>query len=356
MTDSGTATDRERPARTSVKCVIWDLDNTLWDGVLLEDGEIVAREGIGEVIRGLDRRGILHSIASRNDHDAAIAALRRLGLLDYFLYPQINWGAKSASIRSVATSLNLGLDAFAFVDDDEFERGEVAFEIPAVLCIDARDALNLVDRPEFTPAVVTEEAGQRRLRYRADEIRSTAESHFTGAAEEFLATLDMRFRIAAAGPDDLLRAEELTVRTNQLNTTGYTYSRAELDQFRVSDRHKLFVARLDDRYGPYGTIGLALVELGERAWTIKLLLMSCRVMSRGVGTIMINYLQCLARDAAVGLQAEFVPNGRNRMMYVTYRFNRFREIGRDGDLVRLACDLSEVPSFPGYVHVEVPES
>lgn len=117
--------------------------------------------------------------------------------------------------------------------------------------------------------------------YRADQVRAGVEREYSGPKEDFLATLDMRFTIARATGEDLRRAAELTVRTSQLNTTGYTYSYEELDAFRESPGHELLVARLADRYGPYGTIGLVLVERGRDAWRIKLLLMSCRVMSRG---------------------------------------------------------------------------
>jgi FkbH-like protein len=341
------------PAKT-VKCVVWDLDNTLWQGVLLEDGDVPLRPGIREVIEELDRRGILQSAASRNDDEAAARELERHGLLDYFLYPQINWNAKSSSIREIAASLNLGLDAFAFVDDDAFERAEVAHEIPGLLVVDAAEATGLPQRTEFTPRFITDDSAKRRAMYRADQARGEVEREYTGPKEEFLATLDMAFTIAPAAEEDLRRAEELTVRTNQLNTTGYTYSYEELDAFRKSPDHELLVARLTDRYGPYGTIGLVLIERGTDAWKIKLLLMSCRVMSRGVGGVLITYLRQRAKAAGVRLVAEFVPNGRNRMMFVTYKFSRFREAGRDGDLVRLEADLTEVPPFPTYMKVSVP--
>ncbi|UED83212.1 HAD-IIIC family phosphatase [Streptomyces profundus] len=353
MTDDSGAPHPERAAKT-VKCVVWDLDNTVWDGVLLEDGEGPLRPGVREAVEELDRRGILQSVASRNDHDTAMAALRRHGLADYFLYPQIGWHAKSGSVRAVAKALNLGLDAFAFVDDDPFERAEVAHEIPEALCVDAAEAAGLPDRPEFTPRFITEDSAKRRSMYRADQVRAEVEREHSGPQEEFLATLGMTFTIARATTDDLQRAEELTVRTNQLNTTGYTYSYEELDTFRQSPDHELLVARLEDRHGPYGTIGLVLLEREADAWRIKLLLMSCRVMSRGVGGVLITYLRRRAGRAGVRLLAEFLSNGRNRMMYVTYKFSGFREIGRDGELALLEADVAEVPEFPGYLTVVVP--
>ncbi|RAJ38451.1 HAD superfamily phosphatase (TIGR01681 family)/FkbH-like protein [Kitasatospora sp. SolWspMP-SS2h] len=358
MTTQGTAdpqegTAGERPAKT-VKCVVWDLDHTLWDGILLEDGEAPLRPGLREVIVELDRRGILHSVASRNDHDAATAALRRHGLLDYFLYPQINWNAKSSSIRSIAASLNLGLEAFAFVDDDAFERGEVAFELPELLCVDAADAAGLADRPEFSPRFVTEDSARRREMYRADQERTRVEQEFTGPQEAFLATLGMTLTVLPAQEEDLRRAEELTVRTHQLNTTGYTYSYEELDAFRRSDTHELLVARLEDRHGPYGTIGLVLLAGDPGAWTVKLLLMSCRVMSRGVGGVIINLLRRRARAAGVRLLAEYLPNGRNRMMLITYKFTGFRQLTDDDGPALFEADLTDVPGDPQYLTVQAP--
>jgi FkbH-like protein len=148
-----------------------------------------------------------------------------------------------------------------------------------------------------------------------------------------------------------VRAEELTVRTHQLNTTGYTYSYEELDELRHSPNHLLLIAGLDDQFGSYGKIGLALVELGPQAWTIKLLLMSCRVISRGVGAVVLTQIMKLAKSAGVRLRAEFISNDRNRMMYVTYKFAGFREMESGGKAVVLENDLSRVQEFPAYIHV-----
>lgn len=337
-----------------VKCVVWDLDNTLWDGVLLEDPCVRARPEVIEVLRTLDGRGILHSIASRNDAAAAQAKLAELGIEDLFLCPQINWGSKSESITAIARRLNLAPDSFAFVDDQPFERAEVGARLPAVRCFDATAATGLPALPAFRPLSITEESRQRRHLYRASVERDQAAEEFTGSDEDFLSTLDMVFTITLASPEDLRRAEELTVRTHQLNTTGRTYSYAELDALRRADDHLLLLAELTDRFGSYGKIGLALVEKGSRDWRVKLLLMSCRVMSRGVGMVLLNEIRRLAVDAGVRLLADFVANDRNRMMYVTYRMSGFREDHRVGDGVVLAAPEGDVPAHPPYLTVHGP--
>src|SRR5690606_16849981 len=200
---------------------------------------------------------------------------------------------------------------------------------------------------------VTDESAQRRHMYRNQIARDEAEANFVGTNEEFLASLDMTFTIAPAAREDLQRAEELTIRTNQLNSTGRTYSYEELDALRESPEHLLLVASLQDRFGSYGKIGLALVEKGDPDWKLNLLLMSCRVMSRGVGSLLLGHIMALARDAGRGLLADFVETGRNRMMQITYAFAGFREVRRDGSHVLLAADLTQVQPPPPYVRAEV---
>ncbi len=338
-----------RVKRKPVKLLIWDLDNTLWDGTLLEDADVRLREGVRETLALLDQRGILQSIASKNDHDVAMNKLRELRLDEYFLYPQVNWNSKAANIQSIVKSINIGMDTVAFLDDDAFEREEVRHSVPEVLVLDASELGRLTEREEFIPPFITEDSARRRLMYRADIERKKAEEEFVGPQEDFLASLKMRFVISLACEDDLQRAEELTVRTHQLNTTGYTYSYDELNAFRFSPDHLLLIASLEDCFGDYGKIGLALVEKSATIWTVKLLLMSCRVMSRGVGTIMMNHILTLARDAGARLRAEFRSNGKNRMMLVTYKFGGFKEVDKVDDLIVFEHDLERIQPHPKWV-------
>ncbi len=336
-----------------IKCVVWDLDNTLWHGVLLEDKQVSLQDGIVKIIKTLDNRGILQSVASKNDCALAMDKLKEFGLQEYFLYPQINWNSKAASIKEIAQFINIGIDVIAFIDDQPFELEEVNFSWPEVLCLNASGLAHLLDMPEMNPRFITEDSKIRRLMYISDIERQNVEKEFVGTPEEFLATLNMSFIISSAKEEDLQRAEELTLRTNQLNTTGYTYSYDELNHFRQSKSHKLFIASLDDKYGSYGKIGLVLIECQESVWTIKLLLMSCRVMSRGVGTIMLNHIMSLAKNNNVRLCAEFLANNRNRMMYISYKFSGFQEIEKRSELVIFENDLTRIQSPPEYVKVQI---
>ncbi len=346
-------TDNKQEKTRSIKCVVWDLDNTIWNGILLEGDRVCLRPEILDIIKTLDSRGILQSIASKNEYSSAIEKLEELGLHEYFIYPQIHWNSKVSSIKEIAKLINIGTDAIAFVDDQIFELEEVNFSLPEVLCINVDRLEHLLEMPEMIPRFITEDSQKRRQMYISDIQRNQAESEFIGSQEEFLATLNMHLTISSAKEEDLQRAEELTVRTNQLNTTGYTYSYEELDSFRQSDNHKLLVASLDDKYGSYGKIGLVLVECQESVWTIKLLLMSCRVMSRGVGTVLLNYIIKLAKENNVRLEAEFVSNNRNRMMYIAYKFSGFKEINKNSEVLILENDLKRIQPWPEYMNIDV---
>lgn len=343
-----------RIPRGHVKCLVWDLDNTLWRGVLAEGDDIELFPWSREIIRALDERGILQSIASRNNAKQALERLRAFGLEEYFLHPQIHWGTKSESIARIAERLNIGIDSLAFVDDQPFELDEVRQRHNSVLCLPAERLPDLLAMPSFNPPHVTAESRLRRQMYLTDQMRNAAEESFEGPTEQFLASLNMVFTITHANEDDLPRLHELTARTNQLNTTGRIYSTAELDAFRKSDKHDLLVARLKDRYGTYGVIGLALIDRTTDHWRLRILLMSCRVMSRGVGSLLLHHIMRGARDAGADLVAEMIPNDRNRMMYATYKFTGFREFAKEGEVHLLRHDLEDVPAIPSHVRLHAP--
>lgn len=335
--------------KKSFKCVVWDLDNTLWEGTLLEDGDVKVIPTAEKCIRELDKRGILQSIASRNEHDYAIQKLKDFGLDHFFLYPQISWSSKSSSIKDIVSSLNIGLDTVLFVDDQAFERDEVRFTLPRVRTLDATDVKTMLDIPELNPSILTEDSRNRRQMY-IDEIeRNNAEKEHIGSQTEFLATLDMCLTIRRAEKRDLLRAEELTIRTNQLNSTGYTYSYAELETLIDNPQYSVWVASLEDKYGSYGTIGLVLIEHQTEAWVIKLLLMSCRVMNRGVGSIILSFIISQTRQNNIELFADFRRTDRNRMMYIAYKFAGFKEYHEAGDKLLLKYTSNILQKLPSYV-------
>ncbi|AYF31963.1 hypothetical protein CSH63_31875 [Micromonospora tulbaghiae] len=308
-----------------MKCLVWDLDNTVWDGTLLEGDELRLRPGVRETVEALDARGILHSVASRNDHETAWEQLEKFGLADYFVLPRIGFGRKSDAVREIAAELQFALDAVAFVDDQPAERAEVAYHLPEVRCYTHQQAATLAALPEFTPAVVTSDSRRRRAMYQASFRRDADRAAFDGADEEFLRSLGLRVRITAATAEDLDRVEELTRRTSQMNATGVHYSDAVLRELLDDPGHEVLVTSIDDRFGPYGAVGVMLLEKHPEVWHLRLLATSCRVVSLGAGSVIINWLTDRAARAGAHLVADFRRTPRNRMMEIAYRFAGFTD-------------------------------
>lgn len=340
--------------KKDIKCIVWDLDNTLWDGILIESGNVRLKPGIKEIIEELDKRGILHSVSSKNDHDMAMEKLKEFGLDDFFLYPQINWNAKSYSLGEIQKNINIGMDSILFIDDQDFELEEVKSVHASVNCLNSELYTTLTGDPRLNPRFITVDSARRRKMYQDDFKRKQLETEYKGASEAFLASLNMKFSICDAGEEDLKRAEELTVRTNQLNATGKTYSYNELDMLRQSESHKLLICELEDRFGSYGKIGLALISMGKDYWRLEMMLMSCRVVSRGVGTVLLNYIMKEAKKNNKKLLADFRDTGRNRMMKVSFRFSGFREKSSDGNgSYVLEHDLENIQDFPHYIEISI---
>ncbi len=339
-------------AAQQIKCVIWDLDNTLWEGVLSEQGNCSLREGVKDTVLELDRRGIIQSISSKNDATAAIKKLQELGIEEYFLCPQISWEPKSVGVQTILTVLNLKPEAVAFIDDNPFERDEVCFVHSKVRAYDAAEAATLPQRAEFQVRFITEDSANRRNMYRADLSRQAAEQHFAGSAEDFLATLGMRLEITKVTERDLQRVEELTVRTHQLNSTGYTYSYEELAALIQSPNHLFYICGLQDTYGDSGKVGLLLMERQNQVLQLKLLIVSCRVMSRGIGSALLAYATQLAHREGKILRAEFLETEHNRIMYITYKLAGFEEVEEDGDRLLLEFGQQAPLEFPPYLKVD----
>ncbi len=308
-----------------VKCLVWDLDNTLWQGILLEDSDVRLSDEVRAVIAELDSRGILQSIASKNDHDLAWKKLEELGVAEYFLVPRISWGRKSDAVTAIAKELQFAIDTIAFVDDTPAERAEVAYHAPEVRCYTHEDVPSLVDRPEFSPAVVTVDARRRREMYQANTLRTAEKDSFTGPDEDFLRSLDLVMAIKRADEDDLSRVEELTLRTSQMNATGVHYPDQVLRGLLADPGHEVLTVTLTDRFGPHGAVGVLLLERHPGVWHLKLLATSCRVVTYGAGTVLLNWLVDQAARAGVHLAADFRPTDRNRMMEIAYRFAGFTQ-------------------------------
>jgi FkbH-like protein len=269
-------------AAKMAKVVVWDLDHTVWDGILLEDGAagVTIRKGVREAMAALDARGILQSVASKNNSDEAVAALAHHGLTDLMLAPQIGWGPKSASLTRLAQILNLGLDSFVFIDDQPFERGEVSEAHPQVTVLPETIVDTLLDRPQFDVPVTPESQGRRAL-YAVEAQRVLAASDAGSDYDTFLRSCNLELMIERLTRNDSERVFELSQRTNQLNVAATRYTRDEVAAL-VSGAHgkQGWTMRCKDRFGDYGLIGFALFDPAKGE--LLDFFMSCRVQRKRV--------------------------------------------------------------------------
>jgi FkbH-like protein len=294
-----------------VKCVVWDLDNTLWKGTLVEGDTVALRPEALPLLKHLDERGILLSIASKNDYAAAWQKLEELGIDDYFLYPQINWAPKSESVKSIAKRLNIGLDSLAFVDDSRFELEEVARAVPGVLCLGAEELTKLFDDQRFRGST-SAEARQRREMYRQSIAREIASEQSGTDYEAFLASCEISLEIASYAPADHERVAELVQRTNQLNFSGCKYTRTQLTQLLADSRVSKLVLRCADKFGSYGTVGFALVENSAGLVQVHDFMLSCRVQGKSLERAFFHHLlDHHNQECSAVLWVNFRPTERN---------------------------------------------
>ena len=286
----GTPVAAEKPAQ-KVKCLVWDLDNTLWDGILIETADpdtLQLRPGVRETLEELDKRGILHSIASKNDHAPVMAVLEKLGVADYFLYPQISWEAKSGALANIAKSLNIGIDALALIDDSVFERREVGSVHPQVRVYDEKQSL--LTLPEFdVPA--TAESAVRREMYRAEERRSALMAAEKTDITDFLRRCNLGITVFnPRSEEERLRCYELVVRTNQLNMSGVKYTPDEFAAVLSREGHRNFAFSCADDFGSYGIVGFGQYRREGEKLIFTEFAMSCRVAGKFVESALFAHL------------------------------------------------------------------
>ena len=315
-----------------VKCVVWDIDHTLLDGVYLESGDTppAANPAMAGALSDLASRGILHAIASKNPPQAAAYAAAATGAS--FAAVECGWGAKSGALARIAAELAIGTDTLAFVDDDPYERAEVAAQLPEVLVLAPGEVAEAAGWPEFGAAAVTDEARRRGEMYAARRHRQAAERAFGGSREEFLASAGTQVTIAAATMADVPRLHELAARTRQFNSAGQAVAEAELTAMITAPDTDVATVRLRDAFGDDGIVGACVTSHDPGGtWTVRLLMMSCRAMGRGViGALLAWVTRSAAGAGAREVAVRCVLTERNVPLRLALTGAGFRAGARDG--------------------------
>ena len=334
-----------------VKCVVWDLDNTLWDGILVEDGfeNVTMKMGIRKIVEELDRRGILQSVASKNNYEEAMAILKRMELDEFFLSPQISWLPKSDAIQEIARQLNIGLDSLLFVDDSEFELQQVSAALPDVRNMDARRYMEIVDLEECKVAV-TAESRERRKMYRVETQRQDIATSFADDYIAFLKHCDIRLSIRPMTEENLERVHELTQRTNQMNFSGNRYDRNVLSEILSTPHLDTYVLEVEDRFGSYGVVGFCIVD--GRVPLMTDLMFSCRIQSKRVEHAFLAYLiRRYVGLTGLDFQANYRKTARNTPSGKVFEDIGMEQLENKGGVSRLIFSREHVAPDDGLVSI-----
>lgn len=347
-----------------VKCAVFDLDGTVWTGVLREDGPqgVMVRHQVLTVMQHLATRGIVLAICSKNDEVELehLPGLIGQALLDKIVVKKLNWQPKSINLREIARELNIGLDALAIFDDNPVERAEIETNASEVLVLPETGVLASLNHPAFEPfGEVTPEAFSRVRKYQQQAERQTLEKEYEeGAYEDFLLNCQLKLNLRAPLAGEISRVHELIQRTNQLNATMRRTTMADLqDCFKNPDRYAFQVTLLEDRFGDYGLIGVVIAEKQARCWKIIELAFSCRAMGKQVENACLNHLAQTATEAqAQDLFIHFIKTARNEQMYRILTEVGFRPADgtADAEEVDLFRPLTpEVVEYPAWFKISL---
>ncbi len=347
------------------KVLAVDLDNTLWGGVIGEDG----MEGIqlgaeypGAAFQSLQRvlldfyaRGIVLAVCSKNNPQDALEAIEKHpGMLlqrRHFACLKINWTEKAQNLHEIAAELNVGIDSVAFVDDNPVERQQIREQAPEVMVIDLPAnpmgyARALRDSPVFERLSLSEEDAQRRQYYAAERERKELEQT-SGSPEDFYRSLQQELEVALVTPMTLARVAQLTQKTNQFNLTTRRYSE---QQIAAMESKRTYSLRVKDRYCDNGLVGVAIVEDHDGICEIDTLLLSCRVIGRTVETAFLARLAHEARERGVrAIEGWFLPTRKNAPAKDFYPKHGFEQVGENGEGSRWSYDLRKPMAIPDWI-------
>jgi FkbH-like protein len=327
------------------KVLVVDLDNTLWGGIIGEDGPTgikIGPEYPGATYTSLQRaimkiadRGVLLAICSKNNLADALEVLEHhpemLLRPKHFAAIRINWIDKAQNLRDIASELNVGIDSIAFLDDNPVERQRIKLELPEVSVIDlpadpAGYASTLLSSPVFERLTLTAEDRARGSYYSAQRERKSSESS-AGSLEDFYRSLEMKSEIVAVTPTTLARIAQLTQKTNQLNMTTKRYTESEVQAMTRDPAWNLFGIKIVDKFGDNGIVGAVFLKVVGDTIDIDTFLLSCRVIGRTVETMILSHVCDIAVAAGcTKLIGWFLPTKKNEPAAKIYPDSGFSKI------------------------------
>lgn len=348
----------------AAKCVAVDLDNTLWGGVIGEDGMNGIKLGpeypgaafqqVQRALLDLKKRGILLAVCSKNNPADAMEALSGHGGMILqprdFAALRINWNPKAQSLREIAAELNIGLDSVAFLDDNPVERQHVREQAPEAIVIDLpQDSMAFArvirECPWFERLSLSQEDRQRGEYYAVQRERAELERSVS-SKEDFYRSLEQVCEISTVNAGTLARVAQLTQKTNQFNLTTKRYAEQEIAAMGNGSGWRVWSLNVKDRYADNGLVGVAISKLEDGVCEIDTFLMSCRVIGRTVETALLAKVAADARDrGARVLRGRFMPTRKNAPAADFYKDHGFVESEEGLWSFELGENTIEVPAW-----------
>ena len=352
------------------KCIVLDLDNTLWGGIIGEDGLEGIKLGpspegrpfweFQKYLLSLFNRGVLLAIDSKNNLDDALKVFREHPHMilreNHFAAMKINWDDKISNMMAIAEELNIGVDSFVFFDDDKLNRIMVKDALPEVLVVDTPDdpALclkTLMEINDFNIFRITEEDKKKGQMYAEQRKRKELE-HTSKDIKDYLRSLETVVTIEKPNSFNIPRIAQLTQKTNQFNMTTRRYLEEDIMEFLKNGNYLVVSAGVEDKFGDNGITGLIIAEKSRNNWRIDTLLMSCRVIARGVEEVLLAYLiEEAKKENAVRFMGEFIPTEKNIPSKEFYKKNGFEFVKKDGALEIWEYDLKKEYKYPDYLRI-----
>jgi FkbH-like protein len=351
------------------KCLVLDLDNTLWGGVIGDDGVAGIALGQGsasgeaflaiqQMALELRARGIVLAVCSKNEDDAARLPFREhpdmLIREDHIAVFQANWTDKAANLRAIAEMLNIGIDALVFLDDNPAEREQVRQELPLVAVPELPEDPALYPRMlaaggYFETVAFSAEDRERAGYYQANAERA-AQLSASGDIDSYLASLEMVCAIRRVDAVSRARVSQLINKSNQFNLTTRRYSESEVAVAEADPARHAIQIRLVDRFGDNGIISVIIADKAADRWEIDTWLMSCRVLGRRVEQAALAHLAAAARaEGATAIVGRYIPSPKNKMVaghYEKLGFALVESTDDGGSIWRLDLAGYAAPNLP----------
>lgn len=325
------------------KAIIFDCDNTLWKGIIGEDGfegiDMSPNSRLGKfyhlvqkIAVFLSKRGVIVGLCSKNNEQDVLDILKNHKDMilkeEHIIIKKVNWVDKASNLRAIASELNIGIDSLVFVDDSDFEINLIKDQIPEILTIQVPKSIS--DYPDlilkniykYFNLVLNDDDAKKTEMYKQQFERENSKVSFS-SINDYLASLEIELTIVKNDKTYMPRIAQLTQKTNQFNLTTYRYSETQIDHFMTDKKHEVYAMFVKDKFGDNGLTGVCIAKEDDKDpknVIIDTLLMSCRIIGRNIEFVFVNnIIKDLAEKGYQTLSSKYIPTKKNTQVEDFYQ-------------------------------------